>query len=337
MLLPFFMGYAQDGLDFVNWYILKFAEVDKNALHHHIKDILVTIRDTGEEKTVVKKLYDKKGYLIGRVDYSKKNKIDSVETMIKRILSNETIIEYKFTMGDYYVDDEDDPVPALLGYLDTLSADKYSVLIKKYTRMTDSTVRVITSLNGSVKKSTDFVLLNNPKQQPVNASGDTAYVRDTLVLTKQQKDTLGNFSVLRTYFIKGIVTPVKEEALRYWHDSLVYQQVEINEFDKNKRLVNHTVYQGSPLKQYVSKRVIYNDVTGERTETEDNNPTTGTPQRIWRYDKKERIVYFERVALLGKDKGSVVYKYNQKGLLEEAVFSVDDVPENYMLYKYKYY
>lgn len=258
-------------------------------------------------------------------------------TAFGRILSNETVIEYKFTMGDYYVDDEDDPVPVLLGYLDTLSADKYSVLIKKYTRMTDSTIRVITSLNGSVKKSIDFVLLNNPKQQPVNASGDTAYVRDTLVLTKQQKDTLGNFSVLRTYFIKGIVNPVKEEALRYWHDSLVYQQVEINEFDKSKRLVNHAVYQGSPLKQYVSKRVIYNDVTGERTETEDNNPTTGTPQRIWRYDKKERIVYFERVALLGKDKGSVVYKYNQKGLLEEAVFSVNDVPENYMLYKYKYY
>lgn len=152
MLLPFFRGYAQDGLDFVNWYILKVAEVDKNALHHHIKDILVTIRDTGEEKTVVKKLYDKKGYLIGRVDYSKKNKFDSVETMIKRILSNETVIEYKFTMGDYYVDDEDDPVPALLGYLDTLSADKYSVLIKKYTRMTDSTIRVITSLNESKKK-----------------------------------------------------------------------------------------------------------------------------------------------------------------------------------------
>ncbi|OQP63462.1 hypothetical protein A3860_24270 [Niastella vici] len=336
-LLPFFRGYTQDGLDMVNWYILKVAEVDKNALLHHIQTVSLSVRDTGEEKAVVKKLYDKKGYLVSRVDYSGKNKLDSVETVIKRISSSETVIEYKFTGGDYYVDDEDDPVPDLLGYLDTLHADNYSVLIKKYTKVSDSTVRVITSLNNSVEKSTEFILLNNAKQQPVIASGDTACAHDTLVLIKQQKDALGKLSVLKTYFIKGIVTPVKEEALRYWHDSLAYQQVEINEFDKKKRLVNHAVYQGPPLTQYESKRIIYNDLTGERTETEDNHPTTGTPQRIWRYDKKGRIVYFERVALYGRDKGSMVYKYNKKGLLEEAVFSVNDVPSRYTLYKYRYY
>jgi hypothetical protein len=126
--------------------------------------------------------------------------------------------------------------------------------------------------------------------------------------------------VLRTCFIKGIEIPVKIEALRYQHDALVYQQIEINEFDKKKRLVNHAVYQGPPLTQDVSKRTIYNDVTGERTETEDNSPTIGSPQRIWRYNKKGSIVYFEKVALAGRDKGSIVYKYNKKGLLEQSVF-----------------
>jgi len=335
--LLFFKGYAQDGLDIGNWYLLKVAEADKAALHHHIHTVLVTVRDTSDEKTVVKKLYDKKGYLISRIDYSRKNKFDSVKTVFKRISSSETVTEYKFIKGDYYVDDEDNPTPALFEYLDTLSVEGYSVLIKKYTKISDSAVRVVTYLNGSVKNIAEFKFENKPKQKPKNSSSDTAYIHDTLILTSQYKDTLGNFSVLKTCFVKGIVSPVKEEVLRYWHDSLAYQQIEINEYDKKKRLVNHAIYQGPPLKQYESKRIIYNELTGERTEMEDNHPAIGTPQRVWRYNKNGRIVYFERVALFGRDKGSIVYKYNRKGLLEERVFSVNDAAANYTIYKYKYY
>jgi hypothetical protein len=334
----FSSGYAQDGIDIGNWYLWKVAEADSAALHDHIQTISVYVRDTGEEKIVVKKLYDKNGFLISRVDYSQKNKLDSVETVIKRISPNEILVAYKFTRGNYYHgDEEDSPVPALLGYLGPSATDSYSVLVKKYTKMSDSTVQVVTSLNGSVKKNAGFVLENTAEQHPVYAPGDTTYIHDTLVLTNQNKDAQGNLSVLKTCFIKGIISPVKIESLRYRHDVLVYQQVEINEFDKKNRLVNHAVYEGPPLKQYISKKTIYNDVTGERTETEDNSPTTGSPQRIWRYNEKGSIVYFERVALAGRDKGSIVYKYNKKGLLEESVFSVKDVPAKHTFYKYKYY
>jgi hypothetical protein len=335
--LPFFRGYAQDGLDIGNWYVLKVAEVNKNALHHHIQTITVSVKDSAEEKTVIKKQYDKKGYLTRRVDYSRANKPDSVETVIKRISQHEIVVEYKFTKGDYFEEGEDNPAAELLVYLDTLSADRYSVLTKQYKRKPDGTVRVITSLNGVIKENTEFSLVNNDKQLTVNAPGDSAYIHDTLVLTKQQKDTSGNSSVLKTYFIKGIKEPVKIEELEYSRDSLIYQRVEINEFDKKKRLVDHAVYQGPPLKQYESKRIIYNDVTGERKETEDNHPTIGTPKRIWLYDKKGRIVYFEKPAMSGRDKGSIVYKYNQKGLLTESISSVNDVPTRYTLYKYRYF
>lgn len=335
--LTFLSGNAQDLEDFVPWYIMKPGEVDKNASENHIQTILVYQRDSLGEKLLNKRLYDQKGFLVHRVDYSLQNKLDSFETFIKRVSLKEIVVEYKFiARGEYDNSDGQCPRTFLGAYFNTLSANNYSVLTKSYKRTSgDTTISVITSINGIVKRSYSFTLMNTTIKQEV--TGDTTYIYDTLIISRQVKDSLGNRGGLKTYFKKGIPDPVKIEEYRYVYDSMAYYKVEINEYDKKRRLVNHSVYQGPPLMQFENKRIIYDDVTGEWTQLNDNYPTSGTPQLIWRYDKKGRILYYERVGIFGRDKGSVVYKYNEKGLLIEKIFSVNDVPVEYTLYEYRYY
>jgi hypothetical protein len=283
--------------------------------------------------------------LICRVDYSK-NKPDSIETVIKRISLNETVVKYKIIKGHYDAEDEHCPVNYLGAYWDTLSADKYSILTKTYKRLPGKIIRVVTTFNGVIKGSSDFSLNDTVKQRVKYPQGDTTHIHDTLVVSIQEKDDPDILLAMKRYFIKGIADPVKAESMKYVNDSLVFHSIIEDEYDKKKRLVNHSEYQGPPLTRYVINRTIYDDLTGERTETHGYNPVSGKPQLIWRYDKKGRIFYYERTGVTDmengkivyqRNKGSAVYKYNEKGLLAEVIFSMDDVPVEYTLYKYRYY
>jgi hypothetical protein len=344
--LTFLSGNAQDFNELLTWYIMKPGEVDKKVLHNHLRNILVYKKDSVGEKLVMKKVYDKDGLLVHRVDYSREDKPDSIETVIKRVSSNNTVLEFRFTgKGEYETDDEDRPRIILGEYFDSASG-KYSILTKTYKRLPGKTIQVVTAFNGISKGISNFSLNDTVTQPAIYPPGDTTHIYDTLVVSIQEKDASGNLSAVRRSFIKGIADPVKTEYLRYANDSLAYHNVEINEYDKKKRLISHSAYQGSPLVRYEIKRTIYDDVTGEITETHGYNPVSGNPQRIWRYDKKGRILYFERPGITDmengrivfqRDKESVVYKYNKKGLLTEAIFSVNDVPTAYTLYKYGYY
>jgi hypothetical protein len=189
-------------------------------------------------------------------------------------------------------------------------------------------------------------LTDTVKQRVKYPLGDTTRIRDTVVVSIKEKNESGKLATVKRSFIKGIWDPVKTEYLVYVGDSLTYHSVEVDEYDKRKRLVSHSEYQGPPLKRYVINRTIYNDSTGERTETHGYNPVSGKPERIWHYDKRGQILYFERTGVTDiengrvvyqRDKGSSVYKYNQKGLLEKVISSANDVPFGYTLYKYEYY
>lgn len=345
--LTFFRGNAQDFEELMTWYVIKPGEVDKNASENHIQTILVYQRDSLGEKLLNKKLYDQKGFLVRRVDYSLQNKFDSIETVIKRVSLKEIVVEYKFiARGEYDTYDEDAPRVYLGAYWDTLSVDNYSVLTKTYKWLPAKTIRVVTTFNGVIKGSSDFSLKDTVKQRARYPRGDTIHIHDTLVVSKQEKNASGNLSAVKRFFIRGIGDPVKTEYLRYVNDSLVFHGVEIDEYDKKKRLVSHSEYQGPPLTRYVINRTIYNDSTGEITETRGYNPVSGKPERIWRYDKKGRILYSERPGVTDmengkivyqRDKGSAVYKYNEKGLLTEKIFSINDVPAEYIYTKYRYY
>jgi hypothetical protein len=343
--ITFLKGNGQDDLDMGTWYIMKVAEVDRNALRHHMRSVLVCQRDSTGEKKISRMFYDKHGYLIRRVDYSQ-NKPDSTETVIKRISPNEMIFVCKVIKGEYEMRDEDCPLRYLGAYWDTLSADTYSVLTKTYKRLSGKKIRVITSFNGTVKGRSEFELTDADKQRAKYPPGDTTRIHDTVVVSIKEKNDYDKLTMLKRFFVKGISDPVKAEYWVYVGDSLTYQSAEINEYDKKKRLVSHSEYQGLPLTRYVIKRTIYNDSTGESTETYGYNPVSGKPERLWHYDKKGRILYSERPGITDmengkivyqRDKGSAVYKYNQKGLLTEKVFSVNDVPVEYTLYEYRYY
>lgn len=342
--LIFFRGHAQDNLDIGAWYIMKIAEVDKNVLQHHMQSVLVYQRDSAGERKISRTFYNKQGYLVRRIDYAQ-NKPDSTETVIKRVSPNEIAFICKVIKGEYDTHDENCPIRYLGAYWDTLSADTYSVLTKTYKR-SGKKIRVITSFNGIIKGRSDFDLTDTVKQRPKYPPGDTTRIRDTVVVSIKVKDEYGKLAMVKRSFIKGMWEPVKTEYLVYVGDSLTYRSLEVDEYDKKKRLVSHSEYQGPPLTRYVIKRTIYNDTTGERTETHGYNPVSGKPERIWHYDKKGRILYSERPGVTDiengkivyqRDKGSAVFKYNEKGLLEEVVSSANDVPIGYTLYKYEYY
>lgn len=336
---------AQNGLDFEDWYFIKVARADKVALKHHMRSIVVYQRDSTGLQKISGTYYDTRGYLIRRVDYSRNNP-DSTETMVKRISSNEFVLTCKLIKGEYDTHDERCPITYLGAYWDKLPADAHSVLTKKYIRLTNGKIRVTTSFNSITKSQSDFDLTDTARKRTKYPPGDSTYFQDTIVVTIKEKDDYGKLGMVRRAFIKGIWDPVKTEYLVYINDSLTYHSVEIYEYDKKKRLVSHSEYQGPPLTRYVIKRTMYNDTTGERTETEGCNPISGKPERIWRYDKYGRILYFERTGVTDmengrivyqRDKGSAVYKYNKKGLLEEVVSSANDVPIGYTFYKYEYY
>jgi hypothetical protein len=327
------------------WYIMKIAEVDRNALQQHMRSVLVCQRDSAGERKISRIFYDNKGYLMRRVDYSQ-NKPDSTETVIKRISPNEIVFICKVIKGEYDSYDENCPISYLGAYWDTLSSDTYSVLTKTYKRLSGKKMRVITSFNGVIKGRSDFELTGAGKLRIKYPPGDTTRIHDTVVVSIKEKNDRGNWAIVRRSFIKGVWGPVKTEYLVYVGDSLAYHSVEVDEYDKKKRLVSHSEYQGPPLRRLVIKRTIYNDLTGERTETHGYNPVSGQPERIWRYDKKGNILYSERPGITDiengkivyrREKGSAVYKYNQKGVLEEVIWSTDDVPTGYTYYKYTYY
>jgi hypothetical protein len=220
------------------------------------------------------------------------------------------------------------------------------VLTKTYKKLPGKTMHVVTTFNGVIKGSSDFSLTDPVKQRAKYPPGDTTRIHDTVVVSIKEKNDYGKLTILKRSFIKGKSDPVKIEYLVYVGDSLTYHSVEVNEYDKKKRLISHSEYSGPPLTRYVIKRTIYNDSTGESTETYGYNPVSGKPERLWHYDKKGRILYSERPGITDmengkivyqRDKGSAVYKYNQKGLLTEKVFSVNDVPVEYTLYEYRYY
>ena len=205
---------------------------------------------------------------------------------------------------------------------------------------------MITSFNGVSKGSSDFDLISTIKQGVKYPRGDTTRIGDTVVVGIKEKNEDGRLEMVKRSFIKGITDPVKTEYLGYIGDSLTSQSIEADEYDKKKRLVSHSEYQGPPLKRYVIKRTIYNDSTGERTETSGYNPVSGKPERIWRYNKNGKILYAERPGVTDiengkivyqRDKSNTVYKYNQKGLLEEKIWSINDVPAGYIYYRYTYY
>lgn len=344
--LTFFRVNAQDDSDIHLWYIMKVAEVNKNASRNKIKSIVVSQIDSTGEKFLKKKLYDKNGYLIRHVDYSYRNQFDSIVTVFKKVSSAEVAIEYKFTKGEYDMGDEDCPIGLLHGYLDTMSAGRYSLLTRKYKRISGKIINVTTSLNGVKKESHDFTLMDTTQRRLEKYSGDTIRKKDTLIIREHEKDNSGNLTEVKWYFIKGIVKPVKTEYVKYLNDSLVYHSIEEDEYDKKRRLVSHAEYQGPPLSRYVIERTIYNDSTGEITETHGYNPLSGKPMLIWRYDKRGRILYSEKPEITNidngkiiwhRDKGSIMYKYNIKGLLEEVIASVNDVPVVYTFYRYTYY
>jgi hypothetical protein len=196
------------------------------------------------------------------------------------------------------------------------------------------------------KGSSIIDLMSTVKQRVKYPRGDTTRIRDTIVVTIKEKNDRGNLAIVKRSFIKGVWDPVKTEYLVYVGDSLAYHSVEEDEYDKKKKLVSHSEYQGPPLKRYVIKRTIYNDSTGERTETYGYNPVSGKPERIWRYNKNGKMLYAERPGVTDiengkivyqRDKSNSVYKYNQKGLLEEVIWSINDVPAGYTYYKYTYY
>jgi hypothetical protein len=343
--VTFLKGNTQDNLDLGIWYIMKIAEVDRNALQHHMQSIVVSQRDTTGEKKISRMFYDKHGYLIRRVDYSQV-KPDSTETVIIRISSKEFVFTCKVIKGEYNTHDEDCPINYLGAYWDTLSADTHSVLTKTYKRLSNKKIRVITSFNGVIKGQSDFDLTDTVKQRVKYPPGDTTRIRDTVVVSIKEKNDYDKLEMVKRSFIKGMWDPVKTEYLVYVGDSLTYHSVEVDEYDKKKRLVRHSEYQGPPLKRYVINTTIYNDTTGERTETVGYNPISGKPERIWRYDKKGRILYFERTGVTDiengrivyqREKGSAEYKYNQRGLLEEVISSANDIAIGYTLYKYEYY
>lgn len=343
--VTFLKGNAQDDLDIGAWYIMKIAEVDRNALQHHIQSVLVSQRDSTGEKKISRTFYDKQGYLIRRVDYSQV-KPDSTETVIKRRTPNEIVFICKVIKGEYETHDENCPIRYLGAYWDTLSADTHSVLTKTYKRLPGKKIRVVTSFNGAVKGRSDFDLPDIVKQRVKYPAGDTTRIHDTVVVSIKEKNDYDKLAMVKRSFIKGMWDPVKTEYLVYVGDSLTYHSVEVDEYDKKKRLVSHSEYQGPPLKRYVINTTIYNDTTGERTETHGYNPVSGKPERIWSYDKKGRILYSERPGITDiedgkivyqREKGSAVYKYNKKGLLEEVIWSTNDVPTDYTLYKYNYY
>jgi hypothetical protein len=334
-----------DNLDIGVWYIMKVAETDKDALYHHIQTIYVTVKDSTGEKKISRTFYNKQGYLIRRVDYSQ-SKSDSTETVINRLSPNEIVFKCKVIKGEYDAYDESCPISFLGAYWDTLSASSYSVLTKTYKKLSGKKVRVITSFNGVIKGRSDFNLMSTVKQRVKYPRGDTTRIRDTIVVTIKEKNDRGNLAIVKRSFIKGVWDPVKTAYWVYVGDSLAYHSVEEDEYDKKKRLVSHSEYLGPPLRRLVIKRTIYNDSTGERTETHGYNPVSGQPERIWRYDKKGNILYSERPGVTDiengkivyrREKGTSVYKYNQKGLLEEVVWSTDDVPTGFTYYRYTYY
>jgi hypothetical protein len=335
---------AQDDLDIGIWYIMKIAEVNSIALQHHMRSVLVSQKDSAGERKISRMFYDNKGYLMRWIDYSQ-NKPDSSETVIKRISPDEMVFICKVIRAEYATRDESCPISYLGAYWDTLSADTYSVLTKAYKRLSNKKIRVMTSFNGVIKGQSDFDL-TDVKQRIKYPPGDTTRIHDTVVVSIKEKNEDGKSAILKRSFIKGVWEPVKTEYRVYVGDSVIFQSVEVDEYDKKKRLVSHSEYQGPPLKRYVIKRTIYNDSTGERTETSGYNPVSGKPERIWRYDKRGQILYAERPGVTDiengrvfyqRDKGSSVYKYNQKGLLEEVVSSVNDIPFGYTFYRYEYY
>jgi hypothetical protein len=343
--LTFLRLNAQDAMDLITWFIMQPGKFDEYAFQNHIRSILFSKKDSLGNNVLNKKVYDKNGYLVRRVDYSRKNQLDSIQGIIKRLSSTEAVIELKFARGDYYAEGEECLIFWVREYLDTVSAGNYSVLTKRYKKLPGDKIRVTTYLNGVKKETHDFTYSDGPKRKEKLPPGDTTHIKDTLVVKYQEKDW-GVVKALRRYFIKGIAKPVKTEYVKYVDDSLVYHSIEEDEYDKKKRHISHSESQGVPLSRYVIKRTIYNDSTGERMETEGYNPDSGKPTRLWRYNKAGQMIYYESPEVNVMDNGRVVYHrdkastvctYNKKGLIEEKVSSLNDIPVEYTFYKYTYH
>jgi hypothetical protein len=348
--LSFFTANAQnkdeDTYELLAWYVLHISDVDKNASNHHLQSVSKYVKDSTGERIVFKEVYDKKGYRKKRVNYSI-NMHDSIETVINRISKNEAVVLYKITgNGNYDSFDEDNPRSYLQGFFDTLSSNSFLVVSKAYKRLSGKTIKVTTSVNGRIKRIYNLTMMSDTRKSPVYPPGDTIRINDTVVVSYQEKDDFGKLTALKISFIKGIKDPVKTEYLTYVDDSLTQHSVYLDEYDKKKRHISHSESQGVPLSRSVIKRTIYNDSTGERMETEGYNPDSGKPTRLWRYDKAGQIIYYEspeiNVMDNGKvvwhrDKASTVFNYNKKGLIEEDVSSLNDIPVEYTFYKYTYH